>query len=308
MAGTRKFDYNAVSNVYSEIKKIITGSDDSIKTILDNINRDCHNMVDVEEEAVYGDLGKQLLLDWDNTSSNFPNFVNNFDNWSALIAQASGNYSAFEDKIAGFNRGNPLGATSGGIETAYVNASPYRLYKEANFDEYNYSLANMNNLYTITGVEYVCTDTASLLKTQKIVNTILFSGDMLALLTIGAAHIAPATTSTELTVYSGGGSAGTGTTELLTTGATPSSGAGVGAEAVATAAEGGTSGATFTIGGNTYTDFAQVKAAVENNVLDWRGARSAIKHLYDCSEFSEGQTYLAALSNYFKKGIWIMGV
>lgn len=173
MAEGRTFNYDAVSSVYNEIKKITTG-DDSIKTILDNINRDCHNMVDVENEAVYGELGKQLLLDWDNTSSNFPNFIDNFNNWSALIAQASGNYSEFENKISGFKQEHMLGATSeAGRTTAYTNDGYYvNSYSVDDLDE----LASLAKFYEPTGATYIDTEMVSYSKIHDI-----FEGISLAL-------------------------------------------------------------------------------------------------------------------------------
>ncbi|MDE5888511.1 MAG: hypothetical protein K2H20_00655, partial [Bacilli bacterium] len=165
----RKFDYNAVSDVYNEIKRITTGSD-SIKTILDNINKEYHNHVDVENEAVYGELGRQLLLDWDNTSSNFPNFVNNFENWSALIAQASGNYSEFENAIAGFKQSHALGTTSeAGRTTAYTNDGYYA--NSLSLDEIDF-LASKAHYYELTGSTYIDTGMVSYLKTHDILEGI----------------------------------------------------------------------------------------------------------------------------------------
>lgn len=160
----RTFDYNAVSSVYNEIKRITTGSD-SIKTILDKINNDYHNMVDVDSEAVYGELGRQLLLDWDNTSSNFPNFVNNFENWSALIAQASGNYSEFENAIAGFKQDHMLGATSeAGRTTAYTNDGFYS--NSYSIDELD-DMASLAKFYELTGATYVDTGMVSYAEKSK---------------------------------------------------------------------------------------------------------------------------------------------
>lgn len=169
MAGTRTFDYNAVSSVYNEIKKITTGSD-SIKTILDKINNEYHNSVDVENEAVYGELGRQLLLDWDNTSSNFPNFVNNFENWSALIAKASGNYSEFENAIAGFKQDHMLGATSeAGRTTAYTNDG---YYAHSIAMEDLDTLASYAQFHELTGATYVDTGMVSFAKKYKAWNAV----------------------------------------------------------------------------------------------------------------------------------------
>lgn len=165
----RTFNYDAVSDVYNEIKRITTGSD-SIKTVLDNINRDYHNMVDVENEAVYGELGRQLLLDWDNTSSNFPNLVNNFENWSALIAKASGNYSEFENAIAGFKQDHMLGATSeAGRTTAYTNDGYYA--NSLDLDEIDF-LSSKAHYYELTGSNYIDTGMVSYLQTHDLLEGI----------------------------------------------------------------------------------------------------------------------------------------
>ncbi len=172
----RKFDYNAVSDVYNEIKRITTGSD-SIKTLLDNINRDYRNMVDVEGEAVYGELGRQLLLDWDNTSSNFPNFVNNFENWSALIAHASGNYSEFENAIAGFKQDHMLGATSeAGRTTAYTNDGYYSTYTQ---DMVDTAALLAGDFRAFNGIGYFDTNMVAI-EAQRLTNAKLSFGIQMA--------------------------------------------------------------------------------------------------------------------------------
>lgn len=128
----RKFDYASISDVYNNINKIIgdSGDETSIAGTLNKIDLDVKDMVNVSGQAIYGDLGNQLLLDWENTSSNFPKFIENFNNWSAAIAKASGNYAEFEKSIAGFNKENPLGATSGGIKKSYIQTGDYHKYTE----------------------------------------------------------------------------------------------------------------------------------------------------------------------------------
>ena len=60
---------------------------DNIKNLLNDTNTEVHNRVEVCEEAIYGDLGNQLLLSWDNISSNFPNFMDNFENSKDYIIE-----------------------------------------------------------------------------------------------------------------------------------------------------------------------------------------------------------------------------
>lgn len=117
----RKFDYNSVGTVYNQMKSI----NDNIKNLLNETNIEVQNRVDVCEEAIFGDLGNQLLLSWDNLSSDFPQFVDNFENWSALVAKASGDYSQFEADMSAFNNANPLGVYSAGAQTGAVVTSSY---------------------------------------------------------------------------------------------------------------------------------------------------------------------------------------
>lgn len=212
----RKFDYAGVSEVYKTMQSITgdSSNSDSIAGILHEINENVHNSVDVCEEAIYGDLGKQLLLDWDNTSSNFDNFVTNFENWSTIIAQSAGDYSKFETDVKGFKEANPLGVTSGGISTAYTNTSVYHNYKQENYQQYETDLNNLKDLYAITGVEYITTDTATLLKNHKIAAYAMLGGDIASLALI-AWHFAPAAAGatepgTEIAV-TGGDAVATGT-------------------------------------------------------------------------------------------------
>lgn len=180
----RKFDYNNVGTVYQNMRKITGDASDgeSIAGILHKIDEEVHNKVDVCEEAIFGDLGKQMLLDWDNTSANFDNFVTNFSNWSTLIAQSAGNYAQFEQDIAGFKQANPLGVTSGGITDAYTNTGYYaNSYSSDEIDE----LLSEAQFYQLTGADYIDTGMVSVLKNNDIwegielaldVGTIAFSG------------------------------------------------------------------------------------------------------------------------------------
>lgn len=212
----RKFDYENVGAVYKNMQNI-TGDEsnaDSIAGILHNIDEEFHNRVDVCEEAIFGDLGKQLLLDWDNTSSCFPNFVTNFSNWSTLIAQSAGNYAQFEQDIKGFNQDNPLGVTSGGITDAYTNTGFYRQYKNENYDSYVDALGLAKSLHMadLASVHYDVTDSQALLTRHKVITSLMLAGDVASLLLIGGAAY---------------GSLGGGTTELapikpqVTPGGTP---------------------------------------------------------------------------------------
>ena len=162
----RKFDYNNVSTVYQNMKKITgdAGDGESIAGILHKIDEEVHNKVDVSEEAIFGDLGKQMLLDWDNTSANFDNFVTNFSNWSTLIAQSAGNYAQFEQDIAGFRQENPLGVTSGGITDAYTNTGYYSTYDQAYVDS---AASLVGSFVSYNGLGYIDTNMVALEEQRK---------------------------------------------------------------------------------------------------------------------------------------------
>ncbi len=170
----RKFDYNNVGTVYNQMKNI----NDNIKTLLTDTDNEVHNKVDVCEEAIYGDLGNQLLLSWDNISSNFPNFVDNFENWSALVAKASGDYSQFEADVAGFKNANPLGVTSKGATQGAVATSSYNNSLTAKDIE---DLDVTTFFYEKTGATYIDTGMVSYAKTHKTMNIV---GDALNVVSI----------------------------------------------------------------------------------------------------------------------------
>lgn len=129
----RKFDYNEVASIYKTMNDINL----KIKDTLSNINQKVNDYVDEPGMAIYGPLGKQLRLDWDNTSSAFPVFVDKFGDWSALIAKSSGNYEEFEKAVAGFNGEHALGPAgpatgTDGSAAPYVSSTYYSDYLEEN--------------------------------------------------------------------------------------------------------------------------------------------------------------------------------
>ena len=131
MSNSRVFDYTEISNLYNKMNTITGDKSDptSIAGILEKINLDytdvVHGVVGENEMAIFGELGQQMLLNWENTSANFPNFVENFSAWSTLVAQAAGDYSQFEQQVKGIQTASPLGWASGGMQDSFITTSVY---------------------------------------------------------------------------------------------------------------------------------------------------------------------------------------
>lgn len=187
---SRVFEYD---KIVSRIKKMeeITGAkgdknDDTIAGILSNINQQMHDRMEKQDEltAVYGDLGNQLLLDWDNTSSNFDKFVDNFDNWSMVVTKAANDYSDFETRVKGIrDSDNYLGMTSNGRTTAYTNDSFYSYFDSETLDELK---ANISPLLELTGATYLDIDISESEKSRKFWSIVGLGLDAIAILSSGA--------------------------------------------------------------------------------------------------------------------------
>lgn len=162
----RKFEFSNVASNYENMKKILgdPSVSDSIAGILHNIDEDMKNHVDVVDMAIYGDLGKQMLLNWENTSSTFGSFIDNFDNWNKAVAMASGNYTEFVNKVQGLRDTNPLGMTSGGITEAYTNTGYYSSFKEALIDT---AAAKIGPFVAYNGLGYFDTGSVALEEQRK---------------------------------------------------------------------------------------------------------------------------------------------
>ena len=162
----RKFEFSNVASNYENMKKILgdPSVSDSIAGILHNIDEDMKNHVDVVDMAIYGDLGKQMLLNWENTSSTFGSFINNFDNWNKAVAMASGNYAEFVNKVQGLRDTNPLGMTSGGITEAYTNTGYYSSFEEALIDT---AAADIGPFVAYNGLGYFDTGSVALEEQRK---------------------------------------------------------------------------------------------------------------------------------------------
>lgn len=163
----RVFDYTEVSNLYNKMNTITGDKSDptSIAGILDKINIDytdvVHGVVGEDEMALFGELGQQMLLNWENTSANFPNFVENFSAWSTLVAQAAGDYSNFESQVQGIRTASPLGWASGGMQDSFITTS---VYADALTEQEIADLAAVSEFHQLTGATYIDTGMVSYLK------------------------------------------------------------------------------------------------------------------------------------------------
>lgn len=158
----RKFDYANIADIYKKMQNITGNKGDasSIAGILEKMDKDVHDNVDVSDQAIYGDLGRQLLLDWENTSSNFDSFVNNFEKWSALVAKSAGDYQAFEQRVNGLKTDHPLGMTAvdangKGLTSNYIDSSYYSTYTNENFEN---QASQLGELKEFNGASYIDTN------------------------------------------------------------------------------------------------------------------------------------------------------
>jgi hypothetical protein len=169
MSNSRVFDYTEISNLYNKMNTITGDKSDptSIAGILEKINLDytdvVHGVVGENEMAIFGELGQQMLLNWENTSANFPNFVENFSAWSTLVAQAAGDYSQFEQQVKGIQTASPLGWASGGMQDSFITTS---VYADALSEQEIAQLAAVSEFHQLTGATYIDTGMVSYLKQQ----------------------------------------------------------------------------------------------------------------------------------------------
>ena len=180
----RVFNYQNIGTAYQNMNSKFG----EISTLLSAIDTEYKARVNVEDEALFGDLGSQLLLDWENTSSNFPNFMTNFENWSAVVSLAAGNYSQFETDLAGFKAvttGNYLGATAqaAGITTNFVDSSSYN---NAYSSEEIAGFKDLAQYYALTGATYVDTGMVEFGKRNNVFNIVTDSLSVVGILASGA--------------------------------------------------------------------------------------------------------------------------
>ncbi len=175
----RVFDYQEISNLYNQMNTITgdKGDPTSIAGILDQVNLDytdvVQGVVGEDEMALFGELGQQMLLNWENTSANFPNFVENFGAWSTLVAQAAGDYSNFEAQVKGIQTASPLGWAAGTMTDSFITTSTYA---NAYTDQEIADMAAVSKFHQLTGATYIDTGMVSYLRTSDI-----FEGVELAL-------------------------------------------------------------------------------------------------------------------------------
>ena len=134
-----KFEYQQIGDILKEMETVFGEMADALSTA-DTKYRDA---VNVEDKAIFGDLGSQLLLDWDNVSSDFPKFKENFKNWTNVVAAAGGNYTQFEDENKSFKAveegSDYLGvsAQKNGVHDNYINSSVFTNYANENVESYS---------------------------------------------------------------------------------------------------------------------------------------------------------------------------
>ena len=186
MSNTRVFNYQEITSIYNQMNQIIGDSSDpsTIAGLLHKIDEDYHEVVNgpagEDELALRGDLGMQLLNNWENTAGSFPAFVENFSSWSTLVAQTAGDYSAFEEQVRGIRAANPLGWNTGGIQNGYVASSSYtNSFTDAELDE----AAAAVQMYDLVGAYYVDTGMVSYAKKAAFWNGF---GDVLSVVSIVA--------------------------------------------------------------------------------------------------------------------------
>jgi len=182
------FDYKGMAEEYKKFTTIVgsAGDSTSIAGILNDTNQDVTDYVDVLDQAIFGDLGKQLKMDWDNFSSDFPKFVEMFDSWATYVSAAAGDYSKAEADIASFNEKHPLGfASPEGMTQGYVQTG---FYSQAYSSEDIQALRDMAQFYQLTGATYVDTGMVAFAKKSRLFNA---AGDIfnLAGCVVGGASI-----------------------------------------------------------------------------------------------------------------------
>ena len=225
----RKFDYNAIGSAY----KSMNADFEVISQLLTQIDNDYKATVNTgaDEDALYGDLGSQLLLDWENVSSNFPNFMTNFENWSAVVALAGGNYAQFETDMKGFKEvtdGSYLGVTAqlNGVHTAYTESGVYSQYKNRTASTYASTAASLAGRTThnvdLSTITYATTDSQNQLTWHRIIGGTMIAGDVVSLILMGTAAYGAATGAGETALVpvegGGGGAVGTAGTPALEAG------------------------------------------------------------------------------------------
>ena len=189
----RKFDYENIKSIYEKMNNTIGDSsdtdDNTICGLLNKINNTYNDYVNVKDKAIYGELGSQLWLDWDNTSAGFSDFMSNFSNWSALVSQAAGNYSEFEsayntiksEYAYGLNavdsNGNPL-------KSSIVNSGIYSNFDDKTFNELREALAIP--IQQMTNETYIDTGAVAAEKSREFWSWVSVIGTTFSLVADGA--------------------------------------------------------------------------------------------------------------------------
>jgi len=190
MADT-KFDYKGVAAEYKNFKEIVGDAGDpaSVAGILNTANEEMDELCNGSDQAaIWGPLGQQLKLNWDNFSSDFPNFIAVFDNWAASVAQAGNNYGFAEEQIkAMFEQSKQSGFAGRDLNGSPLSNSYYQQYTASNYStQWEDDLRALGDKWhALTGAEYIDTGTVAWEDSQR---KWRIAGDILIL--AGGANIA----------------------------------------------------------------------------------------------------------------------
>lgn len=83
-----------------------------IAELFKEMQKTVEDSVGVEDGSIYGKAADQLILDWDNTSSDFSNFIEKFADWSKVVVSSKNKYEQFEAREKQFANDHPLGGSS----------------------------------------------------------------------------------------------------------------------------------------------------------------------------------------------------
>ncbi len=176
---TNKFDYEQIQGILTQMQDLagdVGAADEStIAGNLAKIDKSYQDIVGTMECgedacAIFGDVGSQLLLNWQNMSNTFPQFIDNFKAWSTYVAKAGEIYTQYETEAAKrFDQSDMGWAAPDGMVTSFVDMS---VYDDAMDWEELVALGNQAKIHQLTNAKYVDTGMVAYEKVDKIWRTI----------------------------------------------------------------------------------------------------------------------------------------